>query len=273
MEQRKVLITGCSGYLGADMSAHFIDNGWQVFGIDPAKPPVGLELTDFRQTTVAAVIDRPWDVDVVIHLGGLTKLGFDRELYWLHNVESTKRLKRLYPNTPLLYASTCAMYNEHGKPEVDHPYPQSKREGEQYADIAFRMGSVTGANRFGKYLRVPDLMIAGALEKKAIRVINPNTQRALAGIKWICEQYLNHAANPGFAGMKVLVQAQTSMRDLGQMVKDVIGDAEVEISTVYEEASDAFLTGSNIVPNVVTGENSLRELVCDAVIRYKEHYG
>ena len=273
MGQKKVLITGCSGYLGSEMSAFFIDHGWQVFGIDMVEPPDGLRLTEFIHDKVGNVIQGLLDVDVVIHLAGLTKLGFDREEYWRNNVESTKRLRDLYPELPILFASTCAMYNEHGLPDVNHPYPASKREAEQYADIVFRMGSVTGCNRFGHYLRVPDHMIANAYKEKLIRVINPDAQRALSSIGWICEQYRLTSEKvlvpiKKFPRMNTLVQTQTSMKDLGHMVRDVIGDSDIEIRTEYIESDLAFLTGSNIVPDAPTDEDSLRELVQEAVRRY-----
>ena len=275
MGQRKVLITGCSGYLGSEMCAFFQYYNWQVFGIDPVEPPKSLKLTEFIQAKVGNVVQGLLDVDVVIHLAGLTKLGFDREEYWRNNVESTKRLRDLYPDVPILFASTCAMYNGHGLPDVEHPYPESKREAEQYADIVFRMGSVTGCNRFGHYLRVPDHMIANAYKEKVIRVINPEAQRALAGINWICEWYHNYAhevrelAPPLDHEMILLVQTQASMKDLGYMVRDVIGDSDIEIRTESTESNPGFLTGSNIVPTAPTDEDSLRELVREAVYKYR----
>ena len=274
-QTQRVLITGCSGYLGSEMSAFFIDHDWQVFGIDPIELPNGLELTEFIQAKVDNVVRGLLDVDVVIHLAGLTKLGFDREEYWRNNVESTKRLRDLYPDVPILFASTCAMYNEYGLPDVEHPYPASKREAEQYADIVFRMGSVTGCNRFGHYLRVPDHMIANAYKEKVIRVINPEAQRALAGINWICNQYRLTSEKvlsipiKIFPRMNILAQVQTSMEDLGYMVRDVIEDSDIKIRTEYIESNPAFLTGSNIVPGAPTNEDSLRELVQEAVYKYR----
>ena len=274
MEQRKVLITGCSGYLGSEMSAFFIDNDWLVFGIDPIEPTNDLGLTEFIQAKVGNVAQDLLDVDVVIHLAGLTKLGFDREEYWRNNVESTKRLRDLYPDVPILFASTCAMYNEHGLPDVNHPYPASKREAEQYVDIVFRMGSVTGCSRFGHYLRVPDHMIANAYKEKVIRVINPEDQRALASIGWICEQYRLASEKvlvpiKKFPHINTLVQTQTSMKDLGHMVRDAIGNSDIEIRTEYIESSSKFLTGSNIVPGAPTDSNSLRTLAREAANRYR----
>ena len=101
-------------------------------------------------------------------------------------METTKRLRELYPDVPLYLASTTAMYNEGKQIEHKHAYTRSKYEAEQYADVIFRMGSIVGANRAGNFGYVVDLMLHDAITKQKIVIAQGAKIRAVAGITYIC---------------------------------------------------------------------------------------
>lgn len=57
-----VLITGCNGYLGVEMSMYFRMHGWSVFCVDP-KPAQKYQedvLTDFENKHIQELMEPPW---------------------------------------------------------------------------------------------------------------------------------------------------------------------------------------------------------------------
>lgn len=201
---RNVLITGCNGYLGVEMSMYFRMHGWHVFGVDPKPAPKCQEgvLEDFENKHIQDLMAPPWVVDAVIHLGGASKIvdDYPDSYYTKHNVETTKRLRELYPDVPLYLASTTAMYNEQKQIEHKHPYTRSKHEAEAYADVVFRMGTIVGTNRTGDFHGVIDLMIDSAFKKREIIVAQGAKMRPLAGITYICMMYFRNVENGALAG-------------------------------------------------------------------------
>ena len=201
---QNVLITGCNGYLGVEMCMYFRMHGWNVFGVDPKPAPKCQEgvLRDFENKFLHDLMAPPWVVDAVIHLGGASQIADDYpdSYYTKHNVDTTATLRELYPNVPLYLASTTAMYNERKQIEHKHPYPRSKQEAEQYADVVFRMGTIVGANRAGNFVGVIDKMIDSALKKREITVAQGAKMRPLAGITYICMMYFRNVANGALAG-------------------------------------------------------------------------
>lgn len=200
---RNVLITGCNGYLGVEMSMYFRMHGWHVFGVDPKPAPKCQEgvLEDFENKHIQDLMAPPWVVDAVVHLGGASKIvdDYPDSYYTKHNVETTKRLRELYPDVPLYLASTTGMYNEQRQIEHKHPYTRSKHEAEAFADVVFRMGTIVGTNRAGNFDYVIDLMIDSALKKREIIVAQGAKIRPLAGITYICMMYFRNVENGALA--------------------------------------------------------------------------
>ena len=201
---RNVLITGCNGYLGVEMSMYFRMHGWHVYGVDPKPAPKCQEgvLEDFENKPIQELMAPPWMVDAVVHLGGASQIAddFPDSYYTKHNVETTKKLRELYPDVPLYLASTTAMYNEQKQIEHIHPYTRSKQEAEAHADVVFRMGTIVGTNRAGGFVGVIDKMIDSAIKKREITVAQGAKMRPLAGITYICMMYFRNVENGALAG-------------------------------------------------------------------------
>ena len=142
---------------------YFRAHGWHVYGVDPKPAPKCQEgvLEDFENKHIQDLMAPPWVVDAVIHLGGLSKIvdDYPESQYTKHNVETTKKLRELYPDVPLYLASTTAMYNQQKQIEHLHPYTRSKQEAEAYADVVFRMGTIVGTNRADAFVGMIDFMM------------------------------------------------------------------------------------------------------------------
>ena len=164
-----LLVTGCCGYLGKEICNAFRIAGWQVFGIDRTSAPPQLTaiLADVYQGDVLTW-EPPWNnIDAIVHLAGASRIvdDYPDSYYYRNNIQTTKHMKEVYPDVPLYYASSTAMYDESGNNKHIHPYTSSKEEAEQYANVVFRTGTVMGSNWDGDYHGMVDLMLDSVYQK------------------------------------------------------------------------------------------------------------
>ena len=227
---------------------YFRMHGWRVFGVDLKPAPACQEgvLADFEEKQVQELKAAPWVVDAVVHLGGASKMvdDFPDSYYIENNVNATKRLRELYPVTPLYLASTTAMYNEQKQIEHKHPYSRTKQEAEAYADVIFRMGTISGTNRNGAFCTVIDQMIHAATTNNVIVVAQGAKMRPLAGITYICMMYYRNVANGALAerakkeGAKVIQHLYETCQPI-EAVANCICSSMEELRAWRGEASRA----------------------------------
>ena len=92
-----ILLTGSEGFIGKHLHQFLQDNNHKVIPIDKLS---GNDLIN---------CDLKYDVDLVIHLAGLSGVrdSLDRPTeYWKENVIAGQRLFDYFPNTRILYASS-----------------------------------------------------------------------------------------------------------------------------------------------------------------------
>jgi nucleoside-diphosphate-sugar epimerase len=115
----KILLTGHKGFIGSRLIERLDSLGHNIIGIDIAD---GNDMLSCQLE---------FQVDIVIHLAGKSGVrdSFNNPSeYWNNNVEATRRLFDLYPNTRILYASSSTVY----EPNLN-PYANSKRVMEEIA--------------------------------------------------------------------------------------------------------------------------------------------
>ena len=191
-----ILVTGCGGYFGSELSRFLRFYGHRVFGLDAQ--PIDKNLGYFEDYETKAILDLkapPWIVDAVFHLAGASQITDDlpSSHYQLHNVDTSAHLRELYPVTPIYMASTTAIYDEIGQTIHHHPYTRSKEQAEQFANVIYRMGTIVGANYAGRINGLVDRMIESAFTKNEIICAEGSKYRPLAGINYLCMMWMKNA--------------------------------------------------------------------------------
>lgn len=108
----KIVITGANGYIGSVLS----------------KKLIKAECTDIENWDIRVLKNERPDVDVVIHLAALVKVGESTRKPWEYydtNVNGTYNVIKTFPNAKMIFASTGAAFNPAS------PYGMSKAMAEE----------------------------------------------------------------------------------------------------------------------------------------------
>lgn len=147
----KVVITGIAGLLGSHLADKFIDEGWQVVGIDNliggdasyVHPKVALYLDDLTDDDI--IHKTYWhDADLVIHAAALAHEGlsvFSPSLIVKNNVQATvnavtaaakNQVKRfVYLSSMARYGNLGVTFTEDMEPKPQDPYGIAKLSAEK----------------------------------------------------------------------------------------------------------------------------------------------
>ena len=218
-----VLITGSSGYIGVELARFLTAFGWYVYGLDKEYPtPENEEIFHgFDHCNLNDLLAPEFNVDIIIHLAGASKID-DSQIYDYtgQNVDGTKRLRDIYPNTPIVHASTCAIYDENGQEKPAHAYSQTKLEAEQFCDINLRLGTVCGTNQDGVFHGPMDCMIHTAYLKDKCYVSQGDRWRAIIGLSDVCKAF-HQIISSTEEGTSDIYSITTTLLDMAFAVSDV----------------------------------------------------
>ena len=106
---KKVLITGCSGYIGSHL-CKMLHNSYEVYGLDINLPQVDT-LTDYYDIDIRKMFDISEEFDCVIHLAALVNVG-ESEVkpiqYYITNLNGTMNVLNKIKTKNFIFASTGA---------------------------------------------------------------------------------------------------------------------------------------------------------------------
>ena len=106
---KKVLITGCSGYIGSHLVKMLADK-YEVHGLDINVPQAD-GLREFYQHDIRKLIDLSIEFDAVIHLAALVNVGESEKMpiqYYITNLNGTMNVINKIKTKNFIFASTGA---------------------------------------------------------------------------------------------------------------------------------------------------------------------
>ena len=106
---KKVLVTGCSGYIGSHLVKMLADK-YEVHGLDINVPQAN-GLREFYQHDIRKLIDLSIEFDAVIHLAALVNVGESEKMpiqYYITNLNGTMNVINKIKTKNFIFASTGA---------------------------------------------------------------------------------------------------------------------------------------------------------------------
>ena len=122
---KKVLVTGCSGYIGSHL-CQMLDGSYDVYGLDIKVPQVD-NLKDYYSIDIRKMFELPEEFDVVIHLAALVNVGESEQKpiqYYITNLNGTMNVLNKIKTKNFIFASTGAAQ------DCESAYGISKRAAE-----------------------------------------------------------------------------------------------------------------------------------------------
>src|SRR5574343_473239 len=149
---KKIVVTGCAGFVGSWICEKLIDSGYKVIGIDNLSSRVNFtpENVDFYNLdlndNISSIIK---NTDAIIHAAAYADLRhnwdniIERQKIFTNNEIATRSLLEQMPNVPIIFLSTSAVYgsNKNNIPVIEEdvnpsmiesPYAASKLACECY---------------------------------------------------------------------------------------------------------------------------------------------
>ena len=259
----RILITGSSGLVGAELAASLRARGHEVVEYDIARPPADGAVEDIRDPVVLA--DRMQGCDGVFHLAAVSRVAWgERDPDRCHsvNVEGTRRVIEAALAAParpwLIFASSREVY---GDPDIlpvteDAPmiaanhYGRSKAEGEALINAArgqglrtaiIRLSNVYGTANDHPDRAVPALLVA-AIQGQQLRITGAevffdfvHVADCVTGMLSAMERLEGGIAD--LPPIQLTTGIPTSLRELAQKASAVAG-READIVTLPPRSFD-----------------------------------
>ena len=105
---KKILITGCSGYIGSHL-CKLLENEYEVHGLDVREPRHPVK--KFHQIDINRQIALDEEYDAVVHLAALVNVGESEQIpiqYYITNLNGTMNVINKIKTTNFIFASTGA---------------------------------------------------------------------------------------------------------------------------------------------------------------------
>lgn len=255
---KRVLILGGAGYIGGYTTDYLIKNGYHVCVYDNLMyetrylKNVEFIYGDIRNTKDVIKASKNFDVIVLMAaLVGDPACAVDINLTDEINHIAIKNIcQQVDKNKHIIFLSTCSVYgaqlqilDENSPTNPLSAYASTKLLAEKYVTerngTIFRLGTVYGlADRFSRIrldLVVNVLAMKAAYEKK-IHIFGGEQWRPLICVRDIAG-FILEAIRRDIRGTYILTEGNYTMKILGEMMKEVIPDIELQFTDIsFEDA-------------------------------------
>ena len=251
MVVKKILVTGCSGFIGRNISELALEKGYEVVGID--KKPCTVKGVDFKQLDVRdreGVANAAKGIDAVIHLAAVTSnIEFEKDLEECYDINVngfTNVIEAAIKNKckKFLYASSSAVYidsfsedslidikkqhNHYAKTKIiNEMMAQSYQDLHGIQTVGLRFFSVygDGENDKGNYASIISLFSKEKAEGRSITVYGDGKQaRDMINVSDVAEISLMLMEN----GTEMLYNVGTGKSVSYNELAEIVGGTEIK---------------------------------------------
>ena len=267
---KRVLVVGGAGYIGGHTTDVLIQQGHKVCVFDNLTyenrylKEVEFIYGDIRDTQ--SVLDAAKLYDVVVLMAALVgdpACSVDTTLTDEINHIAIKNICEQLPKQKhVIFMSTCSVYgaqvemlNEESSTNPLSSYASTKLLAEKYVKerngTIFRLGTVYGLGDTYSRVRldlVVNVLTLKAVYDKKINIFGGEQWRPLICVKDI-SGYIEEALNKDIRGTYILSEGNYSMKMLGELIKGMFPDVEVDFTSI------SFEDARNYMVNNVKAEN------------------
>ena len=112
MADDRIIVTGCSGFVGKHVVQHFISKGHHVIGLSRTDPQIaGLEFRHFDVTDSQNFLTDEFNEATIINTAALTGEDGSQSAYEKTNYWAVLNLLRLNPQGKFIHISSSSIYN------------------------------------------------------------------------------------------------------------------------------------------------------------------
>jgi nucleoside-diphosphate-sugar epimerase len=283
--EKRVLITGLSGFTGRYVTAEMGNNGYEVFGIDSTRAnrdenSCKVDLLDAQALNECVARIKP---HAVIHLAGVAFVGHgDSNMFYEVNLIGTLNLlKALYEHAPdiesILLAGSANIYGNHtqnvdGKLGENTPaqpmndYAVSKLGMEYMASLwmeklpifIVRPFNYTGVGQSDRFL-IPKIVNHFKKRSEVIELGNLDVWREFNDVRTVAQIYrclVEISPSPAGTILNVCTGRMYSLREVVSMAETLTGHS------MHVRVNPAFVRESEVVK--LCGDNKkLKEIIND----------
>lgn len=289
IKQRRVMITGASGFIGSLLYQTLISQGAEVFGIGGASSTRHTACDIRNEDDVASTV-KAIDPDIVIHTAAISSVTKGKPVdYYTVNVAGTDNLLRALSaqkkKTRFVFLSTAGVYgnqpvevlSEDLFPLPRHHYGISKLAAEHvvglYADrvdtTILRPFNIIGPNQDISFI-VPKLVAAFARGDDVIRLGNLNVFRDFMDVWTAVDIIIGIIDNPASFGevINLCTGHGTSLLELIDTLRALTGHSpQIEQAAEFMRPNEIWrLTGDASKMRSIMGRKVLRNRSLQAIL-------
>lgn len=264
--ERKILITGGSGYLGSILTRKLLERGYKVKAIDnllygeesikelKGNPDFELIKGDIRH--IENITKNIQDIQAVIHLAGIVgdpACGLSSEQTIEQNLLATMNIAQICKHFQInrfIFASSCSVYGESDDLLTEESelnpislYARDKIESEKailnlvdenFSPTILRMGTLYGASPRPRFDLVLNTITAYAVKERKFSIFGGEQWRPMIHVDDAAEAYIKVLEAPlekirGEIFNVGSEEENLKIIELGKKVKEIIPEAELMV--------------------------------------------